>query len=131
VFDAAQPTTAQIFTIPPTGGTIPISLGDPGTRELNVTLQLSSSHLTFPRGDTRSVRITQPHQIVFFPVEATTTGRFTVQVVVKAPSGREVTSTNLVVQSTTYNRIALFVTGGAALALVLLWARRLFRRTTS
>jgi hypothetical protein len=131
VFDAAQPTTAQIFTIPPTGGTIPISLGDPGTREMNVTLQLSSSHLTFPQGDTRSVRITQPHQIVFFPVEATTTGRFTVQVVVKAPSGRQVTSTNLVVQSTTYNRIALLVTGGAALALVLLWVRRLFRRTTS
>jgi hypothetical protein len=131
VFAAAQPTTAQIFTIPPAGGPIPISLGDPGNRELNVTLQLSSSHLTFPRGDTRSVRITQPHQIVFFPVEATTTGRFTVQVQVIAPSGRVVTQTNLIVQSTTYNRIALLVTAGAALALVLLWARRLLRRVTS
>jgi hypothetical protein len=131
VFAAAQPTTAQIFTIPSAGGTIPISLGDPGGRELTVTLQLSSSHLTFPQGDTRSVRITEPHQIVFFPVKATTTGRVTVQVAVKAPSGRVVTTTNLVVQSTAYNRIALLVTGGAALLLVLLWGRRLLRRLTS
>jgi hypothetical protein len=131
VFAAAKPTTAQIFTIPPSGATIPISLGNPGDHQLNVTLQLSSSRLTFPHGDTRSVRITEPHQVVFFPVEATTTGRITVQVLVRAPSGRQVTTTNLVVQSTAYNRIALLVTAGAALVLVLLWARRLLRRATS
>jgi len=131
VFSAATPTTAQIFTIPAAGGTIPISLGDPGGRQLQVTLQLSSSHLTFPRGDTRSVRITEPNQIVFFPVEATTTGRATVRVLVRAPSGRVVTQTNLVVRSTAYNRIALLVTGAAAGMLVLLWARRFLRRPTS
>jgi hypothetical protein len=133
VFSAATPRTSQQFTLDSSSGTIPIRLGDPGGRILNVTVELSSSYLRFPQGSARSVRITEPDQIVFFPVETASAGRITVLAVVKAPppSGRKVAETTLFVRSTAYSRIALIVTGGAALVLVLLWARRFVRRATS
>lgn len=133
VFEAATPRTSQQFTLDSTSGTIPIRLGDPGDRILNVVIELSSAHLRFPQGNERSVRITEPDQIVFFPVETAGTGQIIVVAVVKAPlpSGRTVAATNLVVRSTAYSRIALIVTAGAALVLVLLWARRFVRRATS
>jgi hypothetical protein len=100
---------------------------------LNVVIELSSAHLQFPQGNERSVRITEPDQIVLFPVETASTGQIIVVAVVKAPlpSGRTVSSTNLIVRSTAYSRIALIVTGGAAFVLVLLWVRRFLRRATS
>jgi hypothetical protein len=133
VFDAATPRTSQQFTLDSTSGTIPIRLGDPGNRVLNVVIALSSAHLRFPQGNERSVRITEPDQIVLFPVETASTGQIIVVAVVKAPlpSGRTVSSTNLIVRSTAYSRIALIVTGGAAFVLVLLWVRRFLRRATS
>jgi hypothetical protein len=133
VFSAATPRTSQQFTLDSSSGTIPIRLGDPGGRILNVTIELSSAHLRFPQGNERSVRITEPDQIVFFPVETASAGQITVLAVVKAPppSGRKVAETRLIVRSTAYSRIALLVTGGAALVLVLLWARRFVRRATS
>jgi hypothetical protein len=133
VFEAATPRTSQQFTLDSTSGTIPIRLGDPGGQILNVVIELSSSHLQFPQGSERSVRISEPDQIVFFPVEAASTGQIIVVAVVKAPlpSGRTVAATNLIVRSTAYSRIALIVTAGAAMVLVLLWARRFLRRATS
>jgi len=133
VFEAATPRTSQQFTLDSTSGTIPIRLGDPGDRILNVVIELSSSRLRFPQGSERSIRITEPDQIVFFPVETTSTGQITVVAVVKAPlpSGRTVAQINLIIRSTAYSRIALIVTAGAALVLVLLWARRFVRRATS
>jgi hypothetical protein len=41
-----------------------------------------------------------------------------------SPSGRPIGEARLVVRSTAYNRIALVITIGAALVLLLLWARR-------
>ncbi|MBI3647181.1 MAG: hypothetical protein HY240_00225 [Actinobacteria bacterium] len=130
VFLAATPRTEQRFTLTSTSGTIPIRLGDPGGLRLHVQIQLSSSKLRFPQGNIRDVTLTEPNQIVTFPVETTSTGQITVQVKVKAPSGHVVTETNLIVRSTAYNRVALLVTIAAALGLVLLWARRFLRRRT-
>jgi hypothetical protein len=53
------------------------------------------------------------------------TGRFQVVVLMISPSGRPIGEARLVVRSTAYNRIALVITIGAALVLLLLWARRL------
>jgi hypothetical protein len=41
-----------------------------------------------------------------------------------SPSGRMIGEATLVVRSTAYNRIALLITIGAALVLLLVWARR-------
>jgi len=51
-------------------------------------------------------------------------GRFEVHVLMVSPSGRLIGETEIVVRSTAYNRIALLITIGAALVLLLLWGRR-------
>ena len=67
-----------------------------------------------------------------FPVQATGAGQGSVTVHVLAPNGRELSETNFVVRSTAFNRVAIAITLAAALALVVLWVRRLVarRRTT-
>jgi hypothetical protein len=66
-------------------------------------------------------------------VELKTTGEFPVQVELLAPSGRPISDTTIAVRSTAYNRFALVITIGAAVALLALWGRRFLpsrRRTT-
>jgi hypothetical protein len=76
------------------------------------------------------VTLTQPNQIVTFEATALAAGQGTIQVVLRAPSGGRC-QTALTVRSRSVNRIALIVTGLAALVLIALWSRRLFRRPTS
>jgi hypothetical protein len=66
-----------------------------------------------------------------FDVRLKTTGQFPLRVFVEAPAGRTVSETTVIVRSTAYSRIALIITIGAALVLVVLWVRRFFRRTSS
>jgi len=106
-------------------------MGDPGSIPLKVVVQLESPTLRFPQGDSKTVILDRPQQIVSFPVEVTSSGSFTVTVVVRSPSGREIAQSDLVIRSTAYNRIALVLTLVAGLALVALWSRRFFRRRTT
>jgi hypothetical protein len=130
-FAATVPRAPQVFTLTSTSGTIPILLGDPGERDLRVVVELNSSQLRFPSGDRREIVLERAEQVVAFDVQAASTGQITVEVLVRAPSGRVVGETRLLVRSTAYSRIALIITGAAALGLVALWARRFLRRRTS
>ena len=130
-FSAVSPDTSQGFTLTSRSGTIPLSMGDPGSVPLRVVVQLESPTLRFPQGDSKTVILDRPQQIVSFPVEVTSSGSFTVTVVVRSPSGREIAQSDLVIRSTAYNRIALVLTLVAGLALVALWSRRFFRRRTT
>ncbi|HEY3022399.1 MAG TPA: hypothetical protein VGK11_02050, partial [Actinomycetota bacterium] len=64
-------------------------------------------------------------------VQLNTSGRFRVDVEVTSPSGRVINTAILTVRSTAYNRFALFITIGAALLALLVWARRFVPRRTS
>jgi hypothetical protein len=130
-FSAVSPDTSQGFTLTSRSGTIPLRMGDPGQVPLKVVVQLESATLRFPQGGSKTVVLDHPQQIVSFPVEVTSSGSFTVTVVVRSPSGREIAQSNLVIRSTAYNRIALILTLAAGLALVALWSRRFFRRRTT
>jgi hypothetical protein len=94
-------------------------------------VQLRSSEFRFPDGDRQRVTLTEPNQIVTFNATALTAGQSTIQVVLRAPSGRPIQQTTLTVRSTSVNRIAVAVMVAAALVLVVMWSRRLFRRPTS
>ena len=133
IFDKAAPDTSQVFTLTSEAGTIPIGMGDPGPLPLHVVLVLRSSRFTFPDGETKSVTLTRPDQIVPFRVDTTAGGQGVIQVYVRAPrpSGIYVTTRTLVVRSTQLNTIAVIITLAAGLVLVALWSRRLFRRRTS
>jgi hypothetical protein len=106
-------------------------MGDPGALPIRFTLQLRSNRFRFPDGDTQTVTLTRPNQIVTFTAAALASGQGSIQVVLRAPSGRAIRQTTLTVRSTSVNRIALVVTAAAALLLIILWSRRLFRRPTT
>jgi hypothetical protein len=131
VFARAVPDTSQVFTFLSETASIPLRMGDPGSLPIRFTLQLRSNRFRFPGGDQQVVTLTQPNQIVTFDATALASGQGTIQVVARAPSGRAIRQTTLTVRSRSVNRIALIVTGAAALVLIGLWSRRLFKRPTT
>jgi hypothetical protein len=127
-FAGAQPQVNQVFTLTSREGTIPLRMGDPGDIPLEVDVQLNSSFFEFPNGDRQRVVLERPNQIVTFRIEAKASGQNPIEVVVQAPSGKVISDQRLVVRTTALNGIALRVTLAAAFLLVLLYARRWFRR---
>jgi Family of unknown function (DUF6049) len=131
------PETTSTFSLTSRTGVIPVRLGDPGPTPITVVVQLRSNRFTFPDGDRRTVQLERPGQIVTFRVEALATERSRVVVLVRAPSdtgvpaGRILDREELIIRVTTLNRVALLVTGAAALTLAVLWSRRWWRRATS
>ncbi|MGZ5317043.1 MAG: hypothetical protein ACXWZD_01340 [Actinomycetota bacterium] len=130
LFERAAPDTSQSFTLAAREGTIPIRMGDPGGIPITVELQFRSSRFTFPDGDRQTVQLTGPNQIVNLRVIATGSGPGTIEVVTRAPNNLPLHQQQLVVRVTAVNRIALIITGGAALLLAGLWVRRVVRRRT-
>jgi hypothetical protein len=131
VFGAVHPDIGQVVTLTArTGSRIPVHVTNEGDRALRVTVQLVSQHLQSSPSDTV---VLQPSatQTLFFDVDLKTNGRFPVQVLVESPSGRPIGQSTLIVRSTRLNRIALIITIGAALVLLLAWARRFLPRRTS
>jgi hypothetical protein len=122
-------TRALTFTSPT--GTIPLRMGDPGGRVLNVIVEVASGRVEFLDGRTRTVRIERPNQVVTFDAEVKASGRSSIEVRVRSPNGLVLSQGVLVVRSTALNPIALIITVGAGLVLVGLWSRRLFRRRSS
>jgi hypothetical protein len=127
-FDAIAPDTARPLTFTSRSGTIPLRMGDPGARVLTVRVELASVRVDFLGTGSRSVRITEPNQVITFDAEVRAAGTSEVEVFVRSPDGIELSRTVLVVRSTAINPIALAITIGAGLVLVALWSRRLFRR---
>jgi len=130
LFERAAPDTSQVFTLASREGTIPIRMGDPGATPIRVELQFRSSRFTFPDGDRRTVVLEGPNQIVNLRVVATGAGPGTIEVVTRAPNNLPLHQQQLIVRVTAVNRIALIITGAAALLLAGLWVRRVLRRRT-
>jgi hypothetical protein len=117
-----------VLTFTSRSGTIPLRMGDPGDRVLNVRVELASGRVDFLDGNVRSVRLAQANQFITFGVEFKAAGPSDIDVSVVSPNGTILSRSVLVVRSTAVNPIALIVTIGAGLVLVGLWSRRLFRR---
>ncbi len=127
-FDAIAPVTARPLTFTSRSGTIPLRMGDPGARVLTVRVELASVRVDFLGSGVRTVRITEPNQVITFDAEVKAAGTSEVEVFVRSPDGVELSRAVLVVRSTAINPIALAITIGAGLVLIALWSRRLFRR---
>ena len=130
---AATPLVSSTYTFTSREGTIPIVMGDPGDTPLRVTVELIGSAFSFPNGSSQSVVVERPGTIVSFPVVANTSGQNPIQIVVRAPNGRQIPTTPITisVRTTTVNHIALLVTIAAGLGLLALYSRRWVRRRTS
>ncbi|MGE5227688.1 MAG: hypothetical protein ACM3OO_12510 [Planctomycetaceae bacterium] len=127
-FAGATPQVDQVFTFTSSEGTIPLRMGDPGPTPLKVSITLQSSQFSFPQGDTQEVVLGRPNQIVTFQVVARAAGQNPIQVIVRSPSGAQISTKTIVVRTTTVNRLALMVTVAAAGGLLLLYVRRWQRR---
>ena len=127
-FDALAPDTSRVLTFTSRSGTIPLRMGDPGARVLTVRVELASVRVDLLGAGRRTVRITEPNQVITFDAEVRAAGTSEVEVFVRSPDGVELSRAVLVVRSTAINPIALAITIGAGLVLVALWSRRLFRR---
>jgi uncharacterized protein DUF6049 len=131
-FDVVTPSVSPVFTLTSQEGTIPLVMGDPGDTPLRVTIELLSTNVTFPDGNTQSVTVSAPGQVVTFRVLATSSGQNPIQIWVRAPNGRAIADPiTISVRSTAANRIALLVTLLAAVGLLLLYSRRWWRRRTN
>jgi hypothetical protein len=127
-FSRLKPDTSRVLTFTSRAGTIPLRMGDPGDRVLNVTVLLESGRVDFLDGEERTVRLDQANQVITFPVEVKAAGPSDIEVSVISPNGAVLSRSVLVVRSTAVNPIALIITTGAGLVLIGLWSRRLFRR---
>jgi hypothetical protein len=127
-FSRLKPDTSRVLTFTSRAGTIPLRMGDPGDRVLNVTVRLESGRVDFLDGEERTVRLDQANQVITFPVEVKAAGPSDIEVSVISPNGAVLSRSVLVVRSTAVNPIALIITTGAGLVLLGLWSRRLFRR---
>jgi hypothetical protein len=122
VDDLALDTVASVTLTSDSGG-IPVTVTNQGPHSLRFSVQLVSTRIReepatpveLAPGETQTLRL---------PASLRSTGRFPVHVLMVSPSGRMIGEATLVVRSTAYNRIALLITIGAALALLLVWARR-------
>ena len=130
-FARIAPDTSRVLTFTSRSGTIPLRMGDPGDRVLNVRVELASGRVEFLDDDVRVVRLDQPNQVITFRAEVKAAGRSRIEVLVRSPDGVELSRAVLVVRSTAVNPIALLITIAAGLILVALWSRRLFRRRRS
>jgi Family of unknown function (DUF6049) len=128
VFSRAAPAPEQAFTLASGDTTIPLLLPGSDGPPMTVQIELKSSLLKFPDGAVQEATIGSQDRSVVFRVQARGAGQGSVQVIVRAPNGRVLSESILVVRSTAFNRIALAITAAAALGLVLLWVRRLVAR---
>jgi hypothetical protein len=131
--DIQPPPTGHMVTIPSLRGTVVFTVKN-GTRyQTKIVVKLiPHGQLTLPEGD-RITEVLHPGEsrLVQMVVQAQTTGRFPVTVQILAPQGGLIAQSQLIVRSTAYNRLALFVTAGAVLFLLLWWGRRFLPRKGS
>lgn len=121
---------------------VPVTLRNLTGGRVHVRVALLSSALRFGTQGYQVYDFEGEFETHTFPVQARRGGRFPVDVVVCTPlaerlvecgvdSPEVIATSQIVIRSTQYNRVALVLTVGAAAFLLLGWARRVVRRRRS
>jgi hypothetical protein len=126
----------QVFTLTSRSGTIPVEVRNDTGRPLRVEINLiADRRLEFVTGSTRELVLSSEREILRFTVRARTTGLLPINVQVQTPGGGDrhetIARSQVLIRSTAYNRVALFLTIGAAVFLLGWWGRRLLPRRRS
>jgi hypothetical protein len=128
--DVRPPPSGQLVTLTSLHGTVRFTAtnGSPFAMKLVVKL-VPHGQLTLPDGDrTTIVLLPGESRLVQMTVQAQTTGRFPMTVQLLAPQGGLIAQSQMIVRSTAFNRVALLVTAGAVLFLLVWWGRRFVPR---
>ena len=126
----------QVFTLTSQSGTIPVEVRNDTGRALRVRIRLvADRRLEVVGASALELVLPKESRVLRFSVRANTTGLVPIKVQVQTPSVSAVRETiaesQILIRSTAYNRVALVLTIGAALFLVVFWARRLLPRRRS
>jgi hypothetical protein len=118
------------------GVSIPVTIRNDSGFAMSVEIRLvADRRLTFVQGASQTAVLDTGSRTFTFPVRAETTGRFPIkiQVLTRAPLGaaETIAEAQVVVRSTAYNRVALFLTIGAGAFLFAWWGRRYLPRKKS
>jgi hypothetical protein len=127
------PPSGTMVTLPSLRGTVVFRVINNARYAMKTVVRLvPHGQLTLPTGDRTTVFL-QPGEstLVSMTVQAQTTGRFPITVQILAPQGGLITQSQLIVRSTAYNRLAVVVTAGAVLFLLVWWGRRFLPRGTA
>ena len=120
---------ASDITLTSLKGTLPITLTKTAAWSLSGVLTVHGDHLRFPRGQTRHLLLDHPTQSLRIPVVAETTGDLTVTVTLSTPSeGLVLAHQRIVVRATQTSVVAIVLTIGAAMVLLVWWIRTSMRR---
>jgi hypothetical protein len=129
-FEGIRPDTSHSVTLASGRGVVPIGIVNDTTTRVRVQIRLVSVRLD-PEVQTETVLLAGgTTRLLPFRVSSRTTGRFPVQIRVLSPNGDPLGPPGeLVVRATSYNLVALVLVLGAALFLLLWWARRFLPRS--
>jgi hypothetical protein len=108
-------------------GEIPITVVNRTGYPVRVRVDVTSPKLEFPEGSSRVIDVLPPPgATITFPANAEATGTFPLRITLSSPDGAVVVSSEeLLVRSTAANVLALALTGGALLFLLVWYGRRL------
>ena len=114
---------------------LPLTLYNRAGFPMRVILRfVTDRRLVFANGSSQEILLPASSQTLTFRVRAQTTGRFPLKIQLLTPSPASgsppdtIAETELIVQSTAYNLVALLVTIGAAVFLAIWWGRRFLPR---
>jgi len=127
--------TTVPVTLTSRSGVLPLTLYNNAGFPMRVVLRfVTDRRLVFADGPSKEILLLGASRTLTFRVRAQTTGRFPIKVQLLTPtppSGAPpdtIAETELIVRSTAYNLVALFVTIGAAVFLAIWWGRRFLPR---
>lgn len=129
VVDAVTVPDRQTITLTARDGTVPMTLRNDAGIPVDVVVRLRSPKLEFPDGDTIPLTLTEETNRLDIPVRARASGAFPVQVEVTSPDGGiRLATLEYSVRSTAIAGVGLVLSLGAAVFLMVWWARH-WRRT--
>lgn len=131
-FSKIKAPARQVITLTSRTGVIPLVVSNDTGYPVRIVIRLDSDKLRFPGGSRLTHLLETPAKTIDVEAITDTSGTFPLRVVVETPDGsREVSTSTVRVRSTAYNVIAVAITGGAGLFLVVWWLFGVYRRRHS
>jgi Family of unknown function (DUF6049) len=123
----------SVVTLASQSGQFPLVLRNDSSHEMRVVLKLvADRRVSFEGGNLQIITLAPGEKTLLLRARAQATGRIPVRVQLLTSGGGAgadvITERTMVIRSTAYNRVALFVTIGAALFLLGWWGRRFLPR---
>lgn len=129
VVGAVSAPNRDTITLTARDGTIPLTVRNDAGVPVHVIVRLRSAKLEFPSGSSIPVVLTDPTTRLDIDVRARASGSFPLEVEVVSPDGAVLLATiDFSVQSTVVSGVGVFLSAGAAVFLLVWWARH-WRRT--